>query len=748
MAALKKAYEVFCVDEQGWQRVVGSTLPTECPNDAGHTIEPGSAHVIEDPAREYKPELFLDFENDNHVKRNTSSGVKRFLPIFDSEVEISKDGTGDYTSIKAAIAANPGPLVIYRVGPGTYVEDNPIVVPTQCSLISSSGPENTFIVAANANTHVVSLNLVSRVEGFLITGAAGPDGRGIFFDGTGTPGQVALVKECIIRDCSVGVEVANGAPNALNIFRMQIVGSAAQIDGCIDVHSQGRLIGGNVIAAGSPLQYAQFGARVRDVGSQLTLDTFMTQFCQAALCADNGGEARVSQLLLEYNTNALHFGSSGTASSIHCVGAVMRQNTTDLLIEATDAQITILSSHMDRKKITNVNDVTINTDFATTDNSKHFRTITGDIRVGTINNASKFVAGYGKHYFESMAVLLNDNLEAGSWTDRSTEAASSESSTWDLFAGTAVGNCVYIGSDYMFCGMKVKVTAAVSSSDIIWEYWNGSSWTAFGTMATQSAEPYHSRGKQFVGQAERQHFRFGFMSTVGAVKKTLNSVEKYWVRGRVAATLPGLPVLEQIQLHTPGTMEINSYGITEFTGDSRYWAKLPLSINSSLNSQDLHLSSTLFANCTGNQFISGQNSRVTALCRLPENADTSFPIKLEVVFMVTDSAAGDIRLAVHRAVSVEGSSVHTTATGMVASETSDIYTVSIGSNEESTVKAVRYSVDISDALPRGTCSLLWLNLERQGADAADTYGGTMNVIDIFGLYVVWCSGGHLQLHTI
>jgi len=762
MSSLKKAYRIFCLDESIWKRVLDTSLPTVCPTDGGHAVQAGSAHILEDVASEYSPDLYVDFETDGHLKRDTGSDIHRFMPNHENVISVSKDGRGDYTTIAAAVAAHTSPGTVYRVYPGTYVESNPITVPTMCSLIAESGPENTVVLAANTDTCIFNIGLTSRIQGFAIMGASNTNGRGVMFDGTGTPGQISTLFECIIRNCTVGVEIFNGAPNALSMFRVQAVSAGVQLQCGVDIHDQGRAIGSQLLVSGYPgLPFAE-GVRVRDAGSQITMAACIVNYSNHGVSIDDDAEVRINQVLLENNTHAINVGASSDLNMLHAVGLIVRDSvTSDLQIEASDAQVTVIGSQMARDKILNPNKISLNSDFSTHANEKQFRTMTGDIRVGTVENSSKLVCGHGKQFYETMVVLSNDNLEAGTWTNNTVEATSASASTFTMFSTIATGASFYVGADVIFCGMKIKVNTSFTITnpltDLVWEYWNGSTWIQFGTMVTDSTEPFYSHGNQFGVAVGNMHTRFGFSSAVGLVKKTLDDNEKYWIRGRItnAAGITGNPVIEQVQLHTAGTTELDKNGHIEHTGDSRTWVQLPWDIDStkpfedSPGNQDLYVSSTIGVGRTENQFQNSITDKVGMVFFVPENMDVSFPLKVKIAFVGSSATAGDMKFVVRRVVSHPGDSVYTSAQSTASGESSQTIIYSVGSNVQNTLLVYEFSLDIQDLYPRPQSNnheLVWITFERQGGATEDTYGGSMYMLQLSAWYVAWAAGGYLTLH--
>lgn len=74
----------------------------------------------------------------------------------------------------------------------------------------------------------------------------------------------------------------------------------------------------------------------------------------------------------------------------------------------------------------------------------------------------------------------------GVWVNETTDINSS--STADVPMGAAVNDAIYFGMSDIFAGLSFETSTAPAGS-VIWEYWNGSSWAAYGStqLPTDSA---------------------------------------------------------------------------------------------------------------------------------------------------------------------------------------------------------------------------------------------------------------------
>ena len=163
-------------------------------------------------------------------------------------VNVSSDGTGLFDQIQPAIDfAGPGATIL--VQPGLY--DGSIVFPDHpISVISSSGPEETILISADADAIVVfadGLDENSVLEGFTLTGASGLFGGAVIISESSPS-----IRNCIfLANHAIeggGLFVLNGAPDledchflgnmalrggGASIWGIHADGDAVQFEGCI-----------------------------------------------------------------------------------------------------------------------------------------------------------------------------------------------------------------------------------------------------------------------------------------------------------------------------------------------------------------------------------------------------------------------------------------------------------------------------------------------------------------------------------
>nr|QBK89447.1 MAG: hypothetical protein LCMiAC02_05420 [Mimivirus LCMiAC02] len=704
------------------------------------------------------PDIFISPDSDV-MKFIKDATTYKIIGNQTDEIIISKGTQGDYTSIKDAITNNNNPNTIFKVYPGTYVENNPITLPTGSSLMAAGTPGNTTIVAQNPGSDIIILSPWCKIEGFAIYGASTAGSRGIYFDGSVNGAAYSAINQCIIQHCDIGIETENG-PDTLICYRTLVHPTAATLAKGIYVHSGGQFVGSSVRVTGVPTVplYITDAFICAGAGSKLSLTTASGNYCTTSLNLDNGGNFELTLYTTNGCGTGLYIGSTGTTSKIRATALNMIGSTTyDIDVQATDAEISLFSSEIDGNIINNPNSVIINAKFYSFKDNKKFQTITGDLRIGTLSNPSTVMIGEGKYKNSTITVFSNDNLEAGTWVDNTTAALSSDNSTFNLFQAVTAGNCLYVGSTSNIYGIKANVTTTTTStpskSDVIAEYWDGSAWTSLNSMQLLATSPYYHNMDSFVTSANKQHIRYNVTSATNMPNKTLNSVNKKWIRYRIVNAITGLPQAEYIKLHT-NAQKINKDGYTEYFGNSRGSCELNFNTypsNSTPGSQEIFLADNLSVAKIDNKFADGSVTRIGLSTYVKICTDTSFPIKLHFAFMGDSDTTGDVEWKVRYALTTSGSSVYHNATD-APSEASGVTTVTkissiaVNSKNKDIREVIELNIENINVNPSsGDEHIMFISLERDasGGNSNDTYPGAVSIFALKGVYVSWSESGHI-----
>jgi hypothetical protein len=689
-----------------------------------------------------------------------------YLGSRPSEIHISKDTQNDYTSIRAALDAHTGNDLIFIVHPGIYNENNPLPVRDGCVLVGYGTYENTVIIADNPNSDLITLGIGAKVENFTLRGATGA--RGLYFDAGASngAGSTSVALMCTFEDCLTAVEcdgnnVSSGTPDTLYIRETKIYPITMNTMYGICAHSKGKIISEVLFIDGISGSYnVGTGAYVSDMDSKITIALNSFTFLNKAIGIDGGGELEVTLITVRNCNIGVEIGSMGMMSMLCASGLQIKDSVQyDLNILSSDADITINSGSLNDLKFNNPNGVKISAIYNVYRYGKLYQQMTGNSLIGSSTEPSKLFAGEGYYDMNNVHILSNSNMEAGAFVDNTNAALDSAQPPYNLFQGTAVGNCVYIGRQTNPVGCKIQITTATSSavpkSSFVFEYWSGTAWEELYTNTTYAVPPYYNMEDSFVSEANTYQIYFGIYGSDPALEsKTINGHNAKWVRIRVVTALPSIPQAHILVPH-PNSILIGNDGFTTYFGDSRTISKLGLEYVDRIGNaatpgdQYMYLSKDVYMRFTKNSFLDSTTTGVTFAVTLPKNTDVSFPLKLTFSYAGSSATAGNVFWRVRYSSAVTSGAAIYQDSASAPSDTPDEKTKTILSPVtaiDTTISCVvKMSIeDVLVNLQGDKRQVLWLVLERDGADASDTYPGNANVFDM-SLWTIACSEGiHLS----
>jgi hypothetical protein len=724
------------------------------------------------------PQLFIE---NGTVKWIDATNVPRvFLGTQTSEIHISKETQGQFSSIKAAIQAVNSPNVVFYVHPGQYVEDNPIVVPPGCTVMSKGTAVNTYIIAANATQDIIRPGPLCTVQGFTFIGALGPGARGVYFDGSqsGGTGQFTLVSQCFFRGCQIALESdGKNIPGIVDtLYLRELVISplpppypAVPLDKAVYCHSGGSVISSSVMISGFPAPYnipIGTGVYCTDAGSKVAMAVTSTWYCTQGLLLNNDANSECALFTSRNNGTGVVIGEDGLHTRLSVASLDIKDSSNwDIDVMAQDCEFGLHSGFADPGKVRNPNGVKLNAKFNSSAYGKYYQASTGDVMIGTVSNPSKMAIGEGRYDQSNVTVFKNASLEDNaSWTDVTLVASIFPSSAFDLFPSTAAGNCIYLGrAAGNVVGLKIEVTTAcvspVNNGDLVWEYWDGTQWTSFNVMQTSSEPPNESVSVSFLNQVGKYHIRFGLTSLTPFALKALNGVERYWARLRVVNALPSNPQTQYLKFHTHAA-EFNKDGFLEFFGDSRSVQSLrarsvPFAPNSSSSFVNINIASDGSTVDTIKSL--SLVGTMTFLTQLPRDLDTSFPVKCNVSFTCTTDTMDtntNVTWIVRWSKVKKGdpmwlqgsSSMPTTFEPSNTSSLTKQSTILAATNNQDLRE--QFAIDTSFLCPNVSPvdsgindDMLFISIERDMANS--DYTGTMIINNVSFSYVSWCNGTHL-----
>lgn len=716
-----------------------------------------TAHI---PPPERTPSESFTTAGSSLVRHEIGGSVFTYIGSQTNEVHISKETQGHYSSIKAAVLANPGQDKVFIIHPGDYIEDNPITLAAGTVLVSCGNAENTFITATNQDQPVLNINIKSKIQGITARGGS----VGIYFNqsASGGQGRYSAVMECFIINCLVGIDCDGANVHELGGMADTLYGREIVVNSTVRALTAGIQVrrGGQFISAGVtvfgvppigpapavPIMYGYYGTGTM---SKFAMSITNCYFCGAAFYIDAGCSSEMTLLTLKYNANGVVIGSGAgptrfSVNSLEVAGSVSK----DITVLNPAALIEVHSGVFDDTKILNPAGVRLNMRYHTNKGGKTRQRMLGIINVGTPSEPAKMIIGEGSYDVYTLAVLRCTDGEVGTWSDVTADAIEDSGALFGLFAGATAGNCLYIGREKVPIGIKLSITTAASSpvlqSDLAWEYWDGAAWVEFHVMQTSDTEPFYYVENSCMSAVGSYHVRFGLKSNSPLVAKSLNGVSKKWIRLRVLNSLPSVPVSEYILAHVHAT-KIGSDGFTEYYGDARTVKKLTWNLYDMASagglSQTVYFGKKLYSGGSGNYFPPGVDCNLSLSAFVPTDLDNSFPMK--IVLSVVGSVTGTCNVTFRYNFTNSGATLYlsegaapATTTGEQSVVVAKSVTAGVETRIEATVPAYGVNMNPSGMGPQ----TLWFCVDHS---AGDSYLGSLTMTQISGYYVSWIDGAHL-----
>jgi hypothetical protein len=336
------------------------------------------------------------------------------------------------------------------------------------------------------------------------------------------------------------------------------------------------------------------------------------------------------------------------------------------------------------------------------------------------------------------------------------------------FQSNSNTNAIYFGRTTLiqFPGIQLSLTKPLtttttsSSSVIVWEYWNGSTWTSLPLMVTKGTSSFDNYGTNtfgfgtsiVAGTSTKYQYRFGNISSTWATS-TINTVNAYWIRSRIiaSANITQIPIILQAKLQT-NTFKSSTNGFIEYFGSARPIGNQNISMGELIQTgvagetaatqrliaftNGVTIISANLLNCT---WTTTKTTSLTYIWNPPYSYDSSYPLKLIISFSQNNVAAvGNVAMQLDiahvRPNDVIGNTAGTTTsllytTGPVAIPISSV----IRGTANGTLTLL-----IPNVLPLQ--DNLWIKLSRLGTNVLDTYADSIYIYSINLQYVKWCEG--------
>lgn len=676
---------------------------------------------------------------------NSLSSIKSII--------VDQFGNGDFITIKEAFEnATSGVTIV--VMPGMYIEDNPLFLPTGVQLYSFGGDFNVMVTALNPQFTLLNISGGCYIEGFVFVGSTLFNMTCAYYNGNVI--STSVIKDTRFENCFIGIHSVNG-PGALDLNHVVFDGLKS-IFGIL-IENGGYVIGNELLSVGTEsVSQEQFltvsGTSISGRPSTILATDITILNTKTFFVIKNNGFA-VLQSIYCQNIQKGIIVESGLNNILKINGlAIVNATIFDLDIQTTSSAIFITGSLLHENAINNPNAVQLFINYFSLDEGVDTAfNILGQFHVGSARNPSESIFGTGSFNKVDIKVLLNTNLEIGTFTDITT-IATTDGTIFTMFNSLSVGETMFIGSTLKFFGIEIIDILQVSlgTGNLIWEYWDGITWSNLMVMSTNGQSPYLSDSNRvFIHNTNYlEEIRFGRLTNWAT--KLINGFTRFWIRVRISTN----PILQRpqnsaIKLHG-NSLIIGPEGYIQFFGVSRPIRKLPIDIDivkpASTNPADIDVffSQNLDIGRTENSFADGALFRIGFVTGLPRDFDTSFPIKIEIVITQTVTAAGNINIVLRRGYSVDGnlvtdSSISSPVTAPTEISSSFVFVANgILDIQQTLVLEIQLNDIIATGLPG---NLVWLSIERNAAptNLLDTLASAINIVQLNVFYIGWNIGG-------
>ena len=688
---------------------------------------------------------------------NLSSRFIKLKSRNKTEIYISNipENQSDYSTLSAAIKGCQNPNTIFLIYPGSYVEDNPIILQPGCSILSYGTFGNTILYAKNVDHDMFILDDWCYIRGISIVGAAENNARAIYYNGTvknNMPAMI-LISECAIINCCIGMEVENGDNLAL-ITMLNINAYIPMFIG-LYAHSGAKVVTSWLSVNGiKGTNNISYGIWCTDPDTKITCVTTGVYYCSYGIYINNNSTLHVSQLLTDGHTNTIVIGPVGTESYFNGNSLYINDSIDKSLdILAKNCTINIESGNLQNVAINNPHNVKFHMDVNIAAHH-NYQSIYGDVWYGSTTQQSSVAIGQGKYNFDGVVFLTNDNLDMGNWNKLSHKINGEVD--FNLFQNYSPGNCFYIGFYTPPTALKFNVinsSFAIKNKDIIFEYLTTNSfWKPINIMQHNSNPPmlfcsqsiFNNNGKYFV--------RLGLFPHNVFINAIFCSIPRQWIRIRIVNPISSIPKLNYIKLCTNNS-QIRSDGFIHHFGKGSLVQYINFDlINLTTNETDIdinqnfHVFKNIFTKKNNNSLKSNILSILCVENLIPPNIDISFPLKIKIIYVVDNNSPGNIQIILTYLFTTVNSNIFLNDIDIptdVSTTNSIVKNINIPANSKNKELHDEIIINISNIDLTNEC-ILWLKLERDACvhNVSDSYPGNFNIIKFIGKYVAWCSGNH------
>ena len=389
-------------------------------------------------------------------------------------------------------------------------------------------------------------------------------------------------------------------------------------------------------------------------GSNPPTGAFRTQFSSSAVIGfDIGAQldnsAFINSLGDFFNNNTAVKLINGSKATLN----IMSLNCdTNLDVDSTSSVFTnsVNFNDIDNITIADSNSSTIDYIEETEDNQlgKH---ILGNLTIGGKNNPSIVYIGEGSYQYSGVVMFKFDGTTYTNVVNDLRPSAGLQTTLFD----DLTNSIFYVGDTQRYFSLNYDVQTAING-EVIFEYWNGSAWTAFNNMTCQAEIPYGSYEDKPFTAIEEQDTRYDIRlsgTTFNWATNAVNGTTKYWTRIRPNGTLTTSPVVNFLRvLYNSARFDRNGvslkYGLSR-SYKSIIWdynsLKSPGSASTRPADQDLYLGENSRLGRTENSLGVGDLTGFSFFA--PNDLDSSSPFRIYLAYVSDSTTASQADFTVN-----------------------------------------------------------------------------------------------------
>lgn len=359
-----------------------------------------------------------------------------------------------------------------------------------------------------------------------------------------------------------------------------------------------------------------------------------------------------------------------------------------------------------------------------------------EVAIGSPNLGRELVVGEGDSFTNGMVVFRADDPTIGPFTDITNELVLPDGTDVALLPSTAVGATLYVGSPTPNVNIRTITTVALGlgGGTVVFERSNGGgSYDPVLIMVTDANAPYGQRAQVIFGVGAEQ-VRFG-EGLAGFGAQAVNGVVRYWWRMRVVTAISTIPRAEQIKLG-PNRFEVNADGFVERFGAAEreievlWHRRLEDDLTgSSPGNVGINFAAGINITPIDNNFQNGQTDGNGGIVPITPGIDTSRKLVYRVAWLPSTNGTGDVQFVFRYATASPGDVLN----GTIVSDT-DTVLVTVPAGSQDVLQVTEFDIEIPDAIPEDRIGIAFL---RQGAAANDTYGGSVEIVDVKLVATSW-----------